>query len=325
MSKQSKTSMYVPKVQRTELKTPIQSDYVVFDFETTGPSMPGDEIMEIGAMKCTYDGKEIARFSELINPNCPIGSYVSMLTGISKSMVASAPPMEYVFPKFLDFIGDLPLVGHGIKAFDFRFLDGTCFYGNYPFKTNDYIDTVNVAHRVLAKANLTKFSVESLIRYFGLKMRSAHRAMNDTLMENDVYQSLRVCMLAEQEEAIVQANLLTPVSQPAIIENPKETVSALGNVISQKTEQQPNIQNGLIIRLFKDYALAEIYGYIPELREYVKNTSFVHWEKDVNRWMLRIDGPLGTNLFSLSNSMASMGQQVSVFKQAGELVPITRK
>lgn len=313
--------MYIPKVNRTELTTPIKTDYVVFDFETTGSSMPGDEIIEIGAMKCSFDGKEKERFTSLIRPNCSIGSYVSMLTGISNAMVADAPPMEEVFPKFLDFIGDLPLVGHGIKAFDFRFLDGTCFYGNYPFKDNDYIDTVNVAHKILPKSELTKFSVDALIQYFGLKKRPAHRAMNDTLMENDVYQSLRTVMITKHEEAVAQA---TAFSQNKPVQN-QETKSALGNVISQKTERSVEIQNGLIVRLFKDYALAEIYGYIPELRDYVKQTSFVHWEKDANRWMLRIDAPLGTNLFSLSNSMASIGQQVSVFKQAGELVPITRR
>jgi DNA polymerase III epsilon subunit family exonuclease len=98
-------------------------EYVVFDFETTGLSpWAGDEIIEIGAMKIfgnQLDEQNI--FHSLINPKRVIPEEATKVNGITNDMVASAPTLDVVLPKFLDFIGTAWLVAQNAK-FDMGFL-----------------------------------------------------------------------------------------------------------------------------------------------------------------------------------------------------------
>jgi DNA polymerase III epsilon subunit family exonuclease len=87
-------------------------EYVVFDLETTGLSpWGGDEIIEIGAMKIFgSDIDEVNHFHSLVNPKRLIPEESTKVNGITNEMVANAPTLEEVFPKFLDFIGSSWLV-----------------------------------------------------------------------------------------------------------------------------------------------------------------------------------------------------------------------
>ncbi len=98
-------------------------EYVVFDLETTGLSpWGGDEIIEIGAVKIF--GNEIDEeniFHTLVNPKRLIGEDATRINGITNEMVATAPTIEDVFPKFLDFVGPAWLVAQNAK-FDMSFV-----------------------------------------------------------------------------------------------------------------------------------------------------------------------------------------------------------
>jgi DNA polymerase III subunit epsilon len=98
-------------------------EYVVFDLETTGLSpWGGDEIIEIGAMKVF--GNQIDEenvFHTLVNPKRLIPGEASKVNGITNEMVAGAPTLDEIFPKFLDFIGGSWLVAQNAK-FDMAFV-----------------------------------------------------------------------------------------------------------------------------------------------------------------------------------------------------------
>lgn len=98
-------------------------EYVVFDLETTGLSpWGGDEIVEIGAMKIF--GNEIDEknfFHSLINPKRLIPEAATKVNGITNEMVAGAPTLDQIFPKFLDFIGSSYLVAQNAR-FDMSFI-----------------------------------------------------------------------------------------------------------------------------------------------------------------------------------------------------------
>lgn len=98
-------------------------EYVVFDLETTGLSpWGGDEIIEIGAMKIFgSEIDEVNFFHSLVNPKRLIPPEASRVNGISNEMVANAPILEEVLPRFLDFIGSSWLVAQNAK-FDMSFL-----------------------------------------------------------------------------------------------------------------------------------------------------------------------------------------------------------
>src|SRR4051812_36446666 len=98
-------------------------EFVVFDLETTGLSpWGGDEIIEIGAMKLFGNEiDEVNIFHSLVNPRRLISEEATKINGITNEMVAGAPALDEVFPKFLEFVGNAWLVAQNAK-FDMGFL-----------------------------------------------------------------------------------------------------------------------------------------------------------------------------------------------------------
>ena len=99
---------------------PMNLHYVSLDLETTGLHAHSDKIIEIGAIKCSYDDV-IEEFQALVDPKRPIPELIHNLTGISDSDVRFKPTIEQVIPDLKEFIGDLPIIGQNIQ-FDLRFL-----------------------------------------------------------------------------------------------------------------------------------------------------------------------------------------------------------
>lgn len=87
----------------------LDDTFVVFDIETTGLSKETESITEIGAVK-VVDGKVTDRFSTFVNPERPIPAEITKLTGITNEMVADAPVITEILPRFLEFCQDAVLV-----------------------------------------------------------------------------------------------------------------------------------------------------------------------------------------------------------------------
>ena len=123
-------------------------DYVVFDLETTGIYTNSDEVIEISGVK-VQNGKVTEEFTSLVNPGRHIPKGASAVNGITDHMVKSAPEFSIVLKEFLDFAGNMVLVGHNIHTFDMKFIyrDALKFYGKIP--DNDYVDTLKFAKTVL--------------------------------------------------------------------------------------------------------------------------------------------------------------------------------
>ena len=163
------------------------ADYCVFDLETTGTSCKMDEVVEISAVK-VVGGEVVAEYSTLVNPGRPIPYLASVVNGITDDMVADSPDFETAFRGFLDFTGDMVLVGHNIHTFDMKFLyrDAEKFWG----KTvgNDYIDTLTLSRICLPR--LRHHKLVDLAEYYGVSIVGAHRALNDCRMNQIVFERL---------------------------------------------------------------------------------------------------------------------------------------
>ena len=96
------------------------NSYVAVDLETTGLDPKRDKIIEIGAVRIEA-GEITAEFESFVNPYRMLEAKTRTLTGIRDQDVVHAPGIEEVLPVFLNFAGELPLLGHRI-IFDYSFL-----------------------------------------------------------------------------------------------------------------------------------------------------------------------------------------------------------
>jgi DNA polymerase III epsilon subunit family exonuclease len=153
-----------------------ETDFVVFDIETTGPKMPPSRIMEIGATR-VHAGRIVAEFQTLVNPLMPIPPFIAGLTGIRDEMVADAPTFDEVAGNWLDFAGTSVLVAHN-AVFDVRFMNhevSNMFPGLRMM--NSHICTVSLARQLLPE--LKSFRLAALAEHFSVPHRTRHRAGDD--------------------------------------------------------------------------------------------------------------------------------------------------
>ena len=151
------------------------SSFIALDFETTGLSAHSDRIIEIAAIRY-IDGKITDRFVTLVNPERHISNIITDLTGITNSMVSTAPKEKEILDKFFTFIGDLPLIAHNI-SFDMKFLNALGDrFGKSKVDHCQY-DTLQLA-RIFLFDN-PAFNLGSIGEYFGLSSTGSHRAEKD--------------------------------------------------------------------------------------------------------------------------------------------------
>ena len=170
----------------------FEEDFVVFDIETTGFSPVNNRIIEIGAVK-VRDGNIVDRFSAFVNPQVPIPYEIEKLTGIRDDMVADAPVIEEVLPRFLDFCRGCVLVAHNAN-FDMSFIqENTRRQGL--FKEDTYVDTVGIS-RVLLKGQ-SKHTLDAVAKTLKIPLENHHRAVDDAECTALIFLRF-IQMLAEQ-------------------------------------------------------------------------------------------------------------------------------
>ncbi|MEG0005176.1 MAG: PolC-type DNA polymerase III [Clostridium sp.] len=160
----------------------LNDEYIVFDIETTGLNKATEEITEIGAVK--IKNKEIIdTFSALINPLKPIPFEITKLTGITNEMVRDKESIDKVMPRFLEFIGNSPVVAHNAK-FDTGFIIEKCNRLNLEFK-NTVVDTLTISRWLLK--DLKKHKLNILAEYFNISLENHHRAVDDAVATAGIF------------------------------------------------------------------------------------------------------------------------------------------
>jgi len=121
----------------------LDQEFVVFDTETTGFTPYSDQMIEIGAVKIK-NGEIIDRFDELINPGRKLPEKIIELTNITDEMLVDKDTEENVTKRFMEFIGDLPMVAHNAK-FDIGFISAAYNKYNLGEFKNTVLDTMSMA------------------------------------------------------------------------------------------------------------------------------------------------------------------------------------
>ena len=167
--------VFFPKGQSIE-----NTEYCVFDLETTGISHITEKITEVGILKIK-NGQVIDTFECFVNPEKPIPEKVVEITHITDDMVKDAETIDKVMPKILDFMGDSVLVAHNAD-FDIVFLKYNCAQLGLELN-NTYIDTLRLAKAIFP--DFSKYKLGIIADKLGIKVDVAHRALDDvkTLVE----------------------------------------------------------------------------------------------------------------------------------------------
>ncbi len=167
---------------------------ICFDIETTGfEYLRGDRCIEIGAVEMIDGQITDNTFHEYINPEgkiIPPETY--MVHKISNAFLEDKPKMSVVAPKFLEFIGDAPLVAHNGIDFDFPFINHELEMLNLPqIPRSRQLDSIVIArNRVFGPKS---YSLDALAKWYGISLTAradAHGALIDAEILAKVYKEL---------------------------------------------------------------------------------------------------------------------------------------
>lgn len=179
----------------------MMRSYVSIDLETTGLHPKRDKIIEIGAVR-VIDGEQRETYVSLVNPGRKLEPRIVELTGISDGELSGAPYIEEVLPAAIDFIGELPLLGHSV-FFDFSFLKKAAADSRLTFE-KQAVDTLKIARKYLA--DLEHRNLDYLCGYYQIP-HQAHRALADAEATALLYEHLAEQFYSE-EEALFQPHPL---------------------------------------------------------------------------------------------------------------------
>lgn len=161
------------------------NSYVALDLETTGLNPLTDRIIEIGAAK-VVDGEIVSTYTTLVNPQIPVSTMISKLTGINSEMLTNQPLVGDIISDFVEYTENMPILGHNV-IFDFSFLKKAAVNNKLTFE-KDGIDTLKMARRILP--NLEHKGLEYLCNYFSIYPENTHRALDDAISALKLYEKL---------------------------------------------------------------------------------------------------------------------------------------
>ena len=161
------------------MKLNLTKPLVIFDLETTGLDLVNDRIIQISFIKVYPDGKE-ERGDYLVNPEKPIPSEISALTGISDADVANPTTSKQLSSALAAKFKGCDFAGLNSNHFDIPLLAEEFLRSgiDFDFAKCRLIDVQTIFHK-MERRNLAaayKF-------YCGRKMEedfAAHRADQDT-------------------------------------------------------------------------------------------------------------------------------------------------
>ena len=112
-----------------------------------------------------------------------------MLTGITNTMVADAPPLRQVLPAFLAFAENTVIVAHN-APFDTGFLRRGCEALGYPYPKWPVLDTAALARAILLRDEVPNCRLATLATHFRSVTTPNHRALTDAEATVDVLHAL---------------------------------------------------------------------------------------------------------------------------------------
>ncbi|EHN59548.1 PolC-type DNA polymerase III [Oenococcus kitaharae] len=153
------------------------SEYTIFDIETTGLSAVSDKIIQLSAVKMKH-GTVLDTFDEFINPGFPLSEQTINLTGITDDLVRNSKPEAEVLSSFQDFYKGTILAGHNVIRFDYGFVNHALVQHQLPKIDTLVLDTLNLARWLYP--NFGRYTLDFLSKKFNVNLEHHHRAIDDS-------------------------------------------------------------------------------------------------------------------------------------------------
>ena len=148
--------------------------YAIVDIETTGGHAAANGITEISVY--VHDGKRVVKhFETLINPKQLIPRYITALTGISNSMVISAPCFDEIAETLYGILNDVVFVAHNVN-FDYSFVKHHLQQAGFNLVSKK-LCTVRLGRKVFP--GLPSYSLGRLCSSLNIEIDNRHRAGGD--------------------------------------------------------------------------------------------------------------------------------------------------
>ena len=162
----------------------FDSEFIVFDLETTGLSAAADRMTEIGAVRLR-DGAVVDTFNIFVDPERSIPPDIIKLTGITDEMVEGAPKEADALRAFFDFCGntDAVMVAHN-AAFDMSFIKAAAQRSKIACRFTS-IDTVAISRALYKDAK--NHRLNTVAQYLQLPDFNHHRACDDANILAEIF------------------------------------------------------------------------------------------------------------------------------------------
>lgn len=201
----------------------------IVDLETTGGNMLLDRVTEIAVLR--FEEGRVSRHEWLVNPQMPISSFITGLTGISNEMVAEAPPFAEVAPDLLPMLRGSVVAAHNSR-FDYTFLRHEFRRAGMDFAAPS-LCTVQLSRRLYPEFH--KHNLDSIIERCGMSVTGRHRAMADVLVLADFL-----------ERALAERGCEAFETQSRSLMNPKMLPSWLAPVLADRLYALPDSHGVLL-------------------------------------------------------------------------------
>ncbi len=165
----------------------INDTFICIDCESTGLDPKTNRMIEIAIVKFKGD-QHVESFETLINPECDIPEESTKIHHITNEMVVDKPPAKEVLAHCLKMINGHVIMGHGI-LFDIQLIAEEAKRACVPchILNQKHIDTLRLA-RLYGESPSN--SLEQLRSHFNISNEGAHRAMNDVIVNIQVFSHL---------------------------------------------------------------------------------------------------------------------------------------
>ncbi len=152
------------------------------DVETTGAAAWGSRILEIGALR-VENGKIVAEMNQVLDPEEPVPSWITQLTGIAPTATAGQPLFADVLPRLKTLFDGAVFVAHNVN-FDYSFFREEYRKAGELFAM-DKLCTVRLS-RALYPAERSH-RLDEVIRRAGYGVTNRHRAYDDAEVLHKFY------------------------------------------------------------------------------------------------------------------------------------------